>query len=185
MPDKNIPELQFVTEKNWADAVWDADLNTEDGVREALSKLRDKAQDTFLNLMRSAIQKYMAANNGVLPADLSELKPYFQVPVSDAMLQRYKLLQTGKLDNSHDVVKLATYADAEYDSNHGISMDGGWGSRFNRLEEAINSAAKYFTADNNGAMPSDPSQIAPYLKKPVEAATVQKYLNKIAIEASK
>jgi len=181
MPDKKIPELQFVTEKDWADAAWDANLDTDDGVREALSKLRETAENTFLNeMMKAAFKKYLAANNDILPADLSQLKPYFDVPVTDAMLQHYELLQTGKPDNSTDLVKLVAYADEEYDSNHGMSINGAWGGRFNRVQQAVEAASNAFTVDNSGQMPNDPSQITPYLKMPIDAATIQKYLKQIA-----
>lgn len=178
MPDKRIPELQFVTEKDWANAVRDADLTTEDGVREALSKLRETAINTFLNeMMKRAFKNYLAAHDGILPSELSELKPYFDAPVSDAMLQRYKLLQTGKVDNSADLVRLvAPYADEDYDSNHGMSINGAWGGRFNRVEQAVGGAVADFVKDNNGQIPTDPAQLASYFKTPIDAATVQKYL---------
>ena len=50
-PDRKIPELQFLSEKDWADAAWNADLNTEDGIRVALSNLRGEAENIFLNEM--------------------------------------------------------------------------------------------------------------------------------------
>jgi len=184
MPDKKIPELQLATEKNWADAAWDADVSTEDGVREALSKLREDVENTFLNeMMKAAFKKYIATHDGMLPADLYQLKPYFQTPVTDEMLQRYELLQTGKPDNSADLVKLAVYADEDYDSNHGMSINGAWGGRFNRVSGAVQTAAEAFAKDNNGQKPSEPSQIASYLKQSINTATVQKYLNKMAADA--
>ena len=33
-----------------------------------------------------AVQKYLAANRGILPPDLFQLKPYFEMPVTDEML---------------------------------------------------------------------------------------------------
>jgi RNA polymerase sigma factor (sigma-70 family) len=180
MPDKKIPELQFVTEKDWADAVWNANLDTDDDVREALSKLRETAENIFLNeMMKDAFKKYLAVNNDILPADLSQLKSYFDVPVTDEMLQRYKLLQTGKPDNSADLVSLTTYADEEYDSNHGMSINGAWGGRFNRVQQAVEAAANAFILDNNGQIPNDPSQITTYLKMPIDTATILKYLKQI------
>jgi len=185
MPDRKIPELQFVTEKDWADAVWDANLDTDDGVREALSKLRETAENIFLNeMMKAAFKKYLAAHDDILPADLSQLKPYFELPVTDAMLQRYELLQSGEVDNSADLVKLAVYADADYDSNHGMSINGAWGGRFNRVSGAVEIAAEAFAKANNGIMPGEPAQIMPYLKQPLDANTVQKYLNQIAANKS-
>jgi RNA polymerase sigma factor (sigma-70 family) len=186
MPDKKIPELQFTTEKDWADAIWNADLNTDDGVREALSRLRETAINIFLNeMMQSAFKNYLAANNDILPADLSQLKPFFNVPVSDEMLQRYQLLQTGKPDKSADLVKLVAYADEDYDSNHNMAINGAGGGRFNKIQEAVQAAVNYFTADNNGQMPSQPFQIMSYLKKPIDVDTVQKYLNQIIAKTSK
>jgi RNA polymerase sigma factor (sigma-70 family) len=184
MADKKIPELKFLTEKDWANAVWNADLDTDDGVRLALSKLRDEAVDTFLNLTRTALKKYLAANNDILPADLLPLKSYFDTPVTDEMLQRYKLMQTGKLSSnlSDSVVRKAVYADEDYDSNQEMSMTGAGGGSFNKFHDAIYDATMTFTLANNGQTPSDPSQIAPYLKKPVDAATIQKYFGQIATD---
>jgi RNA polymerase sigma factor (sigma-70 family) len=181
MPDRNIPELQFVSEKDWADAVWNTDLNTDDDAREALSKLRETAVNIFLNeMLKAAFQKYLAANSNILPADLFQLKPYFDAPVTDAMLQRYQLLQSGTPDKAADLVKLAVYADPDYDSNHGMSINGAWGGRFNTVSGAVQIAAEAFAKNNNGQMPTAPSQIMSYLNNPMATVTVQKYLNQMA-----
>ncbi|MES1180352.1 MAG: sigma-70 family RNA polymerase sigma factor [Verrucomicrobiota bacterium] len=182
-PDRKIPELQFLSEKDWADAAWNADLNTEDGIRVALSNLRGEAENIFLNqMMQTAIKKYLAANNNILPADLSELKSYFAVPVTDEMLQRYTLLQTGTPNSSDSLVKLTSYADDDYDSNHEITLHGASGGGFNRNEDAINDAAREFARANNYQAPTDPSQIAPYLHKTIDPATIQKYLNQFVMD---
>ncbi len=70
MPDKRIPELQFLTEKNWADAAKDANLNTEDGVREAA-------------------KEFARNNNGRMPSEASPLAPYLKHPIDEATLQNY------------------------------------------------------------------------------------------------
>jgi RNA polymerase sigma factor (sigma-70 family) len=181
MPDKRIPELQLLTEKDWAMAAWDADLDTEDGVRKALSVLRERAIDRFLSeMMRPAIEKSLAANAGLLPADLFQLKPYFATPVTDEMLQRYKLLQTGKPNPDEDLVRLVAHVDEEYDSHHTMSLDRVMAAKFNRAADAVKIAAVEFANDNNGQLPSDPSQLSAYLKQPIDAATVQKYLREDA-----
>jgi len=181
--DRKIPELQFLTEKDWADAAWNADLNTDDGIRVALSNLRGEAENIFLNqMMQTAIKKYLAANNNILPANLAELKTYFEVPVTDEMLQRYTLLQTGTPNESADLVKLTSYADDDYDSNHEITLYGASGGGFNRNEDAINDAAREFARANNYQAPTDPGQIAPYLHKTIDPATIQKYLNQFVMD---
>jgi RNA polymerase sigma factor (sigma-70 family) len=183
MPDKKIPELQFATERDWANAARDADLDTEDGVRQALSKLREEAENTFLNDMtKAAIKEYLEANGGILPSDLYRLKPYFDVPVTDAMLQRYELIQTGTPDPSAPLVKeIAPPVDDEYDSFHEISINGAGGSGVNELASTVLAAANAFAKNNNGQRPTDSSQIMPYLKQPIDAAKVQKYLNQFAL----
>jgi RNA polymerase sigma factor (sigma-70 family) len=182
MPDKKIPELLFATERDWANAARDADLDNEDGVRQALSKLREEAENTFLNDMtKAAIKEYLAANGGVLPSDLYQLKPYFDVPVTDEMLQRYELLQTGTPDRSAPLVKeIAPPVDDEYDSYHEISINGAGGSGVNEIASAVFAAANAFGKNNNGQRPSDPSQVVPYLKQSIDTAKIQKYLNQLA-----
>lgn len=179
MPDKKIPEMKFLTEKDWINAAWNADLDTDDGVRLALSKLRDEAVDTFLSLTRTALKKYLAANDDILPANLLALKSYYDTPVTDEMLQRYAFMQTGKLSSnpSDSVVRKAVYADADYDSNQEMSMSGGGGGSFNLVHNAIYDAAVAYTVANNGQTPSDPSQLSAYLKRPVDAAALQKYFD--------
>jgi len=184
-PDKKIPELRFLTDKVCADVSWNADLDTDDGIRLALSNLRGEAENIFLNeMMKGAINKYLRANNDILPANLFELKSYFDVPVTDEMLQRYTLLQTGKPNKSADLVKLTTYVDQDYDSNHVITINGASGGGFNRVHDAIYDAVVEFTMSNNGQPPSDPSQIAAYLKRPVDSTTMQKYFGQITADVA-
>jgi len=181
MPDKKIPELKFLTEKDWINAAWNADFDTDDGVRLALSKLRDEAVATFLALTRTALKKYLAANDNILPTNLLALKSYYDTPVTDDMLKRYEFMQSGKVSDNHtqSVVRKSVYADPDYDSNQEISLAGGGGGSFNRLHDAIYDATLTFTIDNNGQTPGDPAQIASYLERSVDAATLQKYFGEI------
>jgi hypothetical protein len=181
MPNKKIPELQFLTEKDWAMAAWDADLDTEVGVRKALGVLRERTIDRFLaRKMRPAIEEYLAANNGLLPADLLQLKLYFDPSVTDEMLQRYKLIQTGKPNPDEDLVRLVTHVDEEYDSHHSMSLSRVMATQFNPVGDAVKIAAVEFANDNHGQLPSDPAQLTAYLKQPIDAATIQKYLKEHA-----
>jgi RNA polymerase sigma factor (sigma-70 family) len=182
MPDKEIPELKLLTDDDWKNAAWNADLDTDDGVRVALRDARSKAVEIFLNLTRPALKKYLAANNDTLPSDLLTLKPYYDAPVTEDMLQRYSFIQSGKLSAnlSEDVVKeTAPPVDDEYDSVHQMSMNGAGGSVFNNVQNTIAEAAWHFAINNNGQPPSDPSQIASYLNRSIDAAIVQKYFDQI------
>ena len=180
MPDKRIPEMQFLTEKHWARAAQDADVESEDGVRNALAGLRTIAKTQFAQMIQSALNHYTNANDGLLPSALSQLSPYFATPVDETLLERYQLLQTGKLsdDPSKAVVEeIAPPVDDLHDSKIGITMNGLFTDSFNGIADAIEAAAKAFAAANNGRAPTLPSEITPYLRVSINEADLKEYLN--------
>lgn len=97
MPDKSIPELQFLTENDWLAAAREAKLDTEEDVRRALSHLRSRAKEKLP--LAASLYSFTQANNGALPTDLSQLKAFFKTPVDDPTLNRYKLLHSGKVSD--------------------------------------------------------------------------------------
>ena len=126
MPEKKIPELQFLTDQEWE--MWTSRVfgkgETDEDYRYTFSVLRERAKVLFVGWLGQALHNYAKANGGMLPTDLSQLKPYFTppvhdanwkpgdpphyalLPVDDAILQRYQLVQTGKLS---DVPQVGTY----------------------------------------------------------------------------
>src|SRR5438552_14232492 len=184
MPDKRIPEMDFLADKDWAAATRDADLTSDDGVRQAMSALRSAAKKNFLEAMRGAFKKYadaangaelpadpaklahaLNANVGLLPSELTQLKPYFDLPVDETTLQRYQLrLHPGTLhDNLSDTIifEIAPPVDDEYDTRYSIGLNSGGVGNVNLIADAIASAVKSYAQVNNGKMPGEPAQIAP------------------------
>jgi RNA polymerase sigma factor (sigma-70 family) len=178
-----IPELELLTVKDWLDAVKDSDLETEADFRQAMSKLRNSAKSLFGNMTREALRKYAAANGGFLPADWSQLKPYFEAPMDDAIFERYALLQTGKLSdvagNQFLFAEKAPPVDDEYDSFYEFRMSGTRSSNVNPTSNAVKDAALQFAAANGGLLPKTPSELTPYFKQPIDSAAVQKILDRI------
>jgi len=121
-------------------------------------------------MLQQALRGYVKANGDQLPSDLSQLKPYFDKPVDDAILARYSLLQTGKISEASDylVAETAPPVDDEYDTVHKISMNGLNTSSVNRTEDAVKQAGIQYAQANNGLLPTDPLQLAPYLKEPID-----------------
>jgi len=205
MPDKRIPEMAFLTDKDWAAATRDADMSTVDGARQAMSTLRSAAKGNFLNAMRDTFRKYASAanggsllndaelarlinaNSGLLPIELAQLKPYFDAPVDDAMLQRYLYRPSTQHDNLSDILvkEIAPPVDPEYDTHHEIGLNSGGVGNVNLIRDAVSAAVESYVQANGGIMPSGPADIAPYLKEPVNAALVQKYLGIPATNASR
>lgn len=206
MPEKRIPEMAFLTDKDWAAVTRNADMESTDGAREAMKELRSAAKQNFLNAMRDAFRKYAAAaNNGVipsdaefaqmfntnsslLPSDLAQLRSYFDVPVDDAMLQRYQFLRPLRLhDNLSDILvkEIAPPADDEFDSHHEIGLSSGGVGNVNLIRDAVTGAIESYAQANNGRMPSAPAEIAPYLKQPLDIALVQKYMGGLAANSAR
>lgn len=130
MPDKKIPELQFLTESDWLTVAKDASFQSDAEIRQALSKLRGLAKNNFGIYTAHALDKFIAAQNGQLPTEVSQLKPYFEVPVDDDTLQRYRLLHTGAANSLQDPWVLSEKApvDRDYDSHLYVGPHGASGS---------------------------------------------------------
>jgi RNA polymerase sigma factor (sigma-70 family) len=116
MPDKKIPELQFLDDNDWFTATKSAKFDTDADVRRTLSELRSIAKNNLP--MGRSLYAFIQANNGQLPTDMSQLKPYFSRPVTDSssyhwrgvqspeddalvdsILARYKLLHSGNVND--------------------------------------------------------------------------------------
>jgi hypothetical protein len=86
-----IPELQLLTEEDWLNAAKD-NLECDQDYRRALGALRDAAIGKFVAAAQPALKHYLADNNGQFPTALSQLKPYFESPVDQAILDRYEII---------------------------------------------------------------------------------------------
>jgi hypothetical protein len=187
MPDKQIPELKLLKEQDWFDATKNANLDTEDGIRQSMRNLRNQAKLDFDHLLQGALRGYAQDSGGQLPSDLAQLKPYFQTPVDDEILQRYKLLQTGQLSDAGGdfvVAETAPPVDNEFDTIHQISIGGISVNNVHLTDDLVAAAATAFAQANNGLLPHDASQLTPYLKQQVDPARAQTILSQIPPNAT-
>jgi hypothetical protein len=184
MPDKGIPELHLLTDKDWFDAIKNAkELETDADFRQALNSLRNSAKQAFGDMTREAMKKYAEANNGLLPGDLAQLKPFFDAPVDDATLGRYSLLQTGKLadvpQNEYLFAEKAPPVDDEYDSLYEFGMNGTRSSSVSNPGDIVWNGLVQFAKAHNGLLPENASQLAAYLKRPLDQVKVQDILSSL------
>jgi RNA polymerase sigma factor (sigma-70 family) len=129
MPEENIPEIQLLSDQDWLQqASFSGDLNTDDELDRALAGLRSAAKQRFAYSMGAALDAYIAANNGQLPNDISDLKSYFDKPVDDAILQRYQLTQAGSLGNLSHSDSLITEKAVVNDQSDTLMTIGAFGS---------------------------------------------------------
>ena len=184
MPDKKIPELEYLEQKDWLDAANRVkQLGTDEDIRKALDTLRGSAKRNFGSKLQTALRQFTDASGGVLPTDMSQLQPYFNPPVDAAMLARYQLTQTGRLsDFGKDqrlIAEVAPPVDDEYDTRFEFGLNGTDSHSVNKTEDALVAAATAYANANNGLLPRDSIQLAPYLQQSVEANRIQHFLSKI------
>jgi hypothetical protein len=171
MPDQQIPELQFLTEEDWLNAVKNVErLETSADINRALLSLRNSGKREFALLTQRALRDYAERNNGNLPADFSQLKPYFSSPIDDVVLQRYEFTNTGVVNEKPSAIG------DEDDTYYQISMDGISTKNGSVAENILKEALQKFSTANNGLKPNDPSQLWPYVTTPTEQATLQKLI---------
>jgi RNA polymerase sigma factor (sigma-70 family) len=104
-PSEKIPELQFLDDVNWMNTIYPwmntfypYTLETADECRVSISAVRSSAQLIFADFqLRPALQQYAKDNSGEFPTDLSQLRPYFDSPVYDSILERYTILPASSL----------------------------------------------------------------------------------------
>jgi len=107
MPDKNIPELQFLDDNDWLTAAKSAKFDTEADVRRTLSELRRIAKNNLP--MGRSLYAFINDNNGQLPTAIAQLKPYFAKAVTDSAYYHWRGIQSAQDDVLVDSI-LGRYA---------------------------------------------------------------------------
>lgn len=180
-PGKAIPELQLLSEQQWLNAAMNAKFDTDKEVRQGLADLRHSAENNFAAVAQPALSKYIEANNGQFPTDVSQLQPYFSAPIDDAILNRWKIVPQSDVPNLRMGDWLITEkapVDPEFDNQWAIGQNGYGQSNYNTPDitaamATLAPAIKAYAAANNGKEPSDPSQFLPYLTTPEQQAAFQ------------
>ena len=105
-PSEKILELRFLTDNDWLNSVYPHTLETPEEYRQAMSTVRANAEGRVMKKLHAAFRQYARDNNGQLATDLSQLKPYLDSPIDDAILQRYEIVAATNL-----VSELQTHGD--------------------------------------------------------------------------
>lgn len=184
--DQKIPELQFLTEKDWLDAARNG-LETEKDFRKALSLLRHSGEGKFVSQLNPALVKYMEANGGKFPTEMVQLQPYFKSPMDENILQRYEIIPAKNAKNMNMggdwVITQRAAVDKEFDSRATVGVNG-WGSSggawksevrteeekaYNTLSPALKAYEKAFGV----SQPSDFSRLKPFLSNSEQSAALE------------
>ena len=186
-PSATIPEFAFLKEEDWVDTVR-GNLDSEADFRKAFSRLRSDGERRFLEAMQTALLKYLKANNEQFPTELSQVKPYFETPPTEEMLERYQIMAAESMNhvlNAGDwLITQRTPIDPENDTQWSLGRNG-LGAASYRDAQALNTLApamKAFTAaastNSDGRVAFSPQQLLPYLTTPEEKAAYEKLTNR-------
>jgi RNA polymerase sigma factor (sigma-70 family) len=191
-PELTIPEMKFLTDKDWLDAA-KGELNSEQDYRHALSALRDAAENAFVSKAFPALQKFISSSGGQFPTDLSQLQPYFKSPIDAAILQRWQIVPASQVPNMHvggdSVITQKSAIDPALDNRvtMGSTGYGVAGGGFNPPTPTVDSGlvpfvypvSQAYAAAHNGADATDPSQLLPYATTAEQQAAIRKVIQAV------
>lgn len=178
-PAAKIPELQFVTEEEWLLTTRDK-LNTERDYRQASSSLRGFGEYKVVNMLQKALRGYMKANHEQFPTDLSQLQPYFDSPVDEAILQRWQIAPAALVQNyglgGDMVITQKAAVDEVFDMRQAAGSSRTTSMAFLYLENGavLNPVRQAFREAHNGRPADKDSQLFPYVSTPEQRAALQK-----------
>jgi hypothetical protein len=180
-PSLGIPELRLLPESSWFGIAASAKLDSDEAIRRAFANLRSRAENLMANKLKSALNAFVKANDGLLPDQPGQLLPFFDPPVEAELVERYQMLQTGRLsdlsqrDAGMRLMTIKSPTDVEYDSVWMIGTSGF--STSGAMSYNVSEARKEFTKANNGQKATSAEQLLPFLKWPTDSAALEKYLH--------
>jgi hypothetical protein len=122
-PQRAIPELAKLTAGDWLKVTESADLQSEDGLRKAMSEARRAGKKRFLLETVEALTAYQSANSNQFPPSTAALEPYFKAEVDRSALARYQVRQLpeassdGQLAKGQMVLDEIAPVDHQFDSH--------------------------------------------------------------------
>jgi hypothetical protein len=158
-------------------------VDTEIEARQALNALRNVAKEKVASLMSEALKRYLKSNDGKFPADAAQLKPYFEPPMDDAILERYTVLPATDITNMGLTMRQADFlitekapVDVDYDARFVIGAIGRGRSGFDA--DLLIPVVRAFQTANSGQQLGDPSQLLPYAQTSDQQRALQKWIQR-------
>lgn len=184
-PEQQIPEFRFLTVHDWMDAVAKHSLDSDDDIRSALAELRNSAKDDFAGPLSTSLWKYTQANEGRLPTDIMQLMPFFDPPVEPELLQRYGIMNTGSIRDLPMSTNVIAEIGPQVDSRDGTIYLSGprtqetqlnihiHNGSYSDITSTVLSAVAEFIKSKDPQPLTDPAQLQPYLKTPIDPTRLQ------------
>jgi RNA polymerase sigma factor (sigma-70 family) len=179
-PGAKIPELQFLTDKDWLNAA-NGKLDSEADYRRALASLRASGQSKVAGMLTKALNGFMQNNNKQMPTDLMQLEPYFDTPLDNSILQEWEIAPAKTVTSlgvGDTIITQKVPVDDVFDTLYAIGPNGSGYTSFLSQEtrQTMDPVFDAFRAAHNGQFPTDKSQLLPYATTPEQQAAVQKLI---------
>jgi hypothetical protein len=172
-PGQRIPEIDLLSDDDWFGVAQGCNhLETEDDFRYALAELRTRAMARFTPRLQQALNAFLKDSQGQLPTDVSQLAPFFEVPVDSAAFDRYEMLKTGNATAATTNVigeKTSAVVDPDFDSMFKLGpQTSSNGPAFDPKPER--DAVRAYQAANPGQDWPTLEQLTPYFQNSADAA---------------
>ena len=185
MPEKNIPEMRFLTSSDWLSVTLNNDLQTEAKIRLALTNLRQKAKwkPEMRQNLPNALRAYREDHNGQSATEITQLRPYLNPPLDDDILQRYEFIPVSAsfwpempAGNGQSVLHEKATVDEDRDVLAEFST-GGLNFRLinNNLGKAVQEAVSAFTKAHGGQEPTAVAQVMPYATRSADEVKFREF----------
>jgi hypothetical protein len=177
-PEAGIPEIELISESDWLNAAKD-NLDTENDFRRALSRIRFAAESKVAGMMQKALSLYLERSNGEHPTDLMQLRPFLQLPLADAILERWTIASAADMKDvgmgEDKIITQKAVVDELLDSRFGIGPHGfASAERYKPNGTVLNPVQQAYRATHENRTPNDPSELLPYANTPEQIAEIQK-----------
>ncbi len=176
--------MQFLTDDKWLDLVKDLNMDSEDELRFAMHSVRTSAKMNSAPIIQDALKKFIEANTGNWPTDVSQLNPFFDDPIGEAIVQRYKILdkeatRSGWLEGMVLIEKVATDKWRETQvaigpTNYGLGPTPE--PVHLAFPQALKAAMESYQVQNPQKVPADFNELRPYLTTPEEQVALDKLI---------
>lgn len=104
MPAQAIPELRLLDAKDWISIVRERELDSPEDIRAAFAAARAMSLKRMGRILIEAIQAFAAQNDGAIPREVAMLAAHLSPPADLEMLQRYRIIRSGKLADGEDPI---------------------------------------------------------------------------------
>ena len=176
-PESWIPELALVTEEDWIVAAT-GNMDSEIGLRRAMSRIRGIAENRFGELAGSALKDYWESHDKQFPDDVEELTEFFDDPVDKAILDRWTIADSESVRSvqlgTDFILTQKEAIDEVFDARLVIGPQGRGSTNFrsDRTSEIFWELSRAYQADHGGMRPSDPLDLEPYVRTSAEQKAI-------------